>query len=66
MGRSKERADYRFVDILGGIETLDASYRRQNFSRHIHEGYTVGVIEAGAQRFFVREEIMLRLKTALF
>ena len=52
MGRSKERADYRFVDILGGIETLDASYRRQNFSRHIHEGYTVGVIEAGAQRFF--------------
>jgi AraC-like DNA-binding protein len=52
LGRSKERADYRFVDVLGGIETLDASYSRQIFSRHIHEGYTIGVIETGAQRFF--------------
>ncbi|MCL1125581.1 helix-turn-helix transcriptional regulator [Shewanella surugensis] len=47
-----ERADYHFTEELGGIERLDASYHKQNFSRHSHEGYTVGVIEEGAQRFF--------------
>ena len=37
---------------LGGVELLNASYHKQNFSRHSHEGYTVGVIETGAQRFY--------------
>lgn len=50
--KSTERADYFVTQELGGIELLDASYHKQNFSRHSHEGYTVGVIEEGAQRFF--------------
>lgn len=52
IAESKEIADYSFTDELGGIEILDASYHRQNFSRHSHEGYTVGVIKTGAQRFY--------------
>ncbi|WP_281222750.1 AraC family transcriptional regulator [Photobacterium sanguinicancri] len=49
---SKERADYKITDELGGLEILDAEYEKQNFSRHSHEGYTIGVIETGAQRFY--------------
>lgn len=48
----KERADFKITDELGGLEILDAQYEKQNFSRHSHEGYTIGVIETGAQRFY--------------
>lgn len=47
-----EVADFQIAKELGGLELLDASYNKQNFSRHSHEGFTVGVIEQGAQRFF--------------
>ena len=47
-----EFADFQIAKELGGLELLDASYNKQNFSRHSHEGFTVGVIEQGAQRFF--------------
>ncbi|NIY93869.1 AraC family transcriptional regulator [Vibrio diazotrophicus] len=50
--KSKESAKFQVADELGGIELLDAKYETQNFSRHSHEGYTVGVIERGAQRFY--------------
>jgi len=49
---NKEKAVYHYANDLGGIELLDANYHKQNFSRHSHEGYTIGVIESGAQRFF--------------
>jgi AraC-like DNA-binding protein len=48
----KEVAVFTLANELGGIELLDASYQKQNFSRHSHEGYTVGIIERGAQQFF--------------
>ncbi|MFM2479985.1 AraC family transcriptional regulator [Celerinatantimonas sp. YJH-8] len=48
----KEQATYSIAQELGGIEVLNAQYHYQNFSRHSHEGYTVGVIEQGAQEFF--------------
>jgi AraC-like DNA-binding protein len=50
--RSKEKAEYKVAEELGGIEILNAEYEKQNFSRHSHEGYTLGVIEQGAQRFY--------------
>ncbi|MCG9737342.1 AraC family transcriptional regulator [Shewanella insulae] len=50
--QAKEQANFSLANELGGIELLEASYQRQNFSRHCHEGYTVGVIETGAQRFY--------------
>ncbi|WP_434363008.1 AraC family transcriptional regulator [Parasalinivibrio latis] len=53
MGSSrKESATYKVAEELGGLEVLDASFERQTFSRHSHEGYTVGVIERGAQEFY--------------
>jgi len=52
MGNSKESARYHYAKELGGIELLNANYHKQNFSRHSHEGYTVGVIETGAQKFY--------------
>ena len=50
--RSKEKAEYKITEELGGLEILNAEYEKQNFSRHSHEGYTIGVIEHGAQRFY--------------
>ena len=49
---SKESASFHLANELGGLELLDAKYTHQNFSRHSHEGYTIGVIEKGAQRFY--------------
>lgn len=49
---SIEQAKFHVAKELGGLEILDAKYDKQNFSRHSHEGYTIGVIEQGAQRFY--------------
>lgn len=46
-----DKAEYRTLRELGGLECLKATYFRQHFSRHTHEGYTIGVIHEGAQRF---------------
>lgn len=48
----KDKADYSTAKVLGGLELLSAQYYRQNFAKHTHEGYTVAVIERGAQRFY--------------
>lgn len=48
----KESAIYSYAQELGGLEVLSASYHHQNFSRHSHEGYTIGLIDDGAQRFY--------------
>lgn len=36
---------------LSGVECMRASFRTQNFSRHFHDGYAIGVIEQGAMAF---------------
>ncbi|WP_286238635.1 AraC family transcriptional regulator [Neptuniibacter halophilus] len=51
MKTSREIANYHRVDELGGLEVLSARYEQQTFSRHTHAGYTLGVIDQGAQRF---------------
>jgi len=51
-GYMKDNADYTTASVLGGLELLSAQYYRQNFAKHTHEGYTVAVIEHGAQRFY--------------
>lgn len=48
----QEQTHFMHVDELGGLEVLQASYLRQTFSRHSHEGYCIGVIDDGAQRFY--------------
>ncbi|WP_394208927.1 AraC family ligand binding domain-containing protein [Enterovibrio calviensis] len=47
-----EHAKFDASPLLGGLELLQATYEKQAFSRHTHEGYTVGVIRQGAQRFW--------------
>ncbi|MFP8967905.1 AraC family ligand binding domain-containing protein [Pokkaliibacter sp. CJK22405] len=47
-----EQAHYLHAADLGGLDMLQARYEHQRFSRHAHEGYTIGVIDCGAQRFF--------------
>ncbi|TMN86536.1 AraC family transcriptional regulator [Pseudoalteromonas phenolica] len=49
---AKEQAKYHYADVLNGLEVVDAQYERQTFSKHVHEGYTIGLIEQGAQRFY--------------
>lgn len=48
----KEGATFKTASELGGLEFIEAKYKTHHFSRHSHEGYTIGVIEKGAQRFF--------------
>lgn len=48
----KDQAQFLRAEDLGGLELLHARYHQQRFSRHSHEGYTVGVIERGAQQFY--------------
>ena len=42
------------LPLLGGVLALCASYRTQRFSRHVHEEYALGRIEAGALSFRYR------------
>lgn len=49
---SQEQANYTYAQDLGGLPLLSASFKHQSFSRHVHEGYCIGVIDQGAQRFF--------------
>jgi len=47
-----EFADFKHLKELGGLELLKASYRHTQFSKHVHEGYCIGIIEDGAQAFY--------------
>lgn len=47
-----DHALFRYADDLGGLEQLEARYHQQRFSRHVHEGFCIGVIERGAQSFY--------------
>lgn len=48
----EEKADFKIANAFDGIEIVNAAYKAQAFSRHVHEAYTIGVIEQGAQRFY--------------
>lgn len=50
-----EKATFNVVQKLdtdAGIEIVEAQYRTHCFARHVHEGYTIGVVDIGAQRFY--------------
>lgn len=49
--KNSEHAKAWRVARLGGVELLHAQYVRQNFSRHFHRRYALGVMEKGAMRF---------------
>lgn len=51
MQSSIEQAIFQRHHELGGIETVEANFQHQNFSKHSHETYTINIIERGCQRF---------------
>ena len=51
---TNESVKYWRLAHLPGVELLRAKYTTQVFSRHIHEGYALGVIEQGALAFSYR------------
>jgi AraC-like DNA-binding protein len=52
-----EKVSFTIANAYDGIEIVNANYKAQEFSKHVHEGYTIGVIEKGAQRFYRSGEI---------
>lgn len=55
--KTKEKANFTIANAFDGLEIVHADYKGQEFSKHVHEGYTIGVIEKGAQRFYRSGEI---------
>jgi AraC-like DNA-binding protein len=50
----KERVKMWRVPALPRLDLMRATYIRQTFARHTHEGFAVGVIENGALGFYYR------------
>jgi AraC-like DNA-binding protein len=50
----QERTKFWQAQDLGELDLLHATYITHTFSRHIHEGYAIGVIERGAETFYYR------------
>ena len=53
-GISKQRVSYRCLPHLNGLELMRATYTGQCFSRHMHERFAIGVVEAGVGAFVYR------------
>jgi AraC-like DNA-binding protein len=51
-----ERAKFWRQPEFGNLELLRATYITHAFSRHIHEAYTIGVIEHGVEKFAYQGE----------
>jgi AraC-like DNA-binding protein len=51
-----ERAKFWRQPEFGNLELLRATYITHAFSRHIHEAYTIGVIEQGVEKFAYQGE----------
>lgn len=54
---SKERAVFWRDGALGGLELLRASYVTHSFAPHAHEGFAIGVVEMGGDRFLYRRSV---------
>lgn len=48
---SEEKAKFWREPALDNLEMLRATYVTHTFSRHTHDGYAIGVIEAGIEEF---------------
>jgi len=49
----------RYSTHLGDIDVMQARYVKQNFAKHYHEGYGLGVITSGAMEFNYRGEKLI-------
>lgn len=51
---TRERVKFWHAHELGKLELLHATYITHTFTRHIHEGFAIGIIERGAESFYYR------------
>lgn len=59
MTEEQEQAKFWLARDVGDFEVLRATYIRHSFSRHVHEGYAIGMIERGGEKFYYRGETHL-------
>lgn len=45
-------SSFSIIDCFNGLETVNAHYVDQHFSKHVHEGYAIGIITNGSQKFY--------------
>ncbi|GLQ72930.1 AraC family transcriptional regulator [Vibrio penaeicida] len=45
------KSEYSLIDAYDGIEFVSTVYGRQPFPLHHHEGYAIGMLDQGVQRF---------------
>jgi AraC-like DNA-binding protein len=50
----QEQTKFWQAQDLGKLDLLRATYITHSFSRHVHQGYAIGVIERGAETFYYR------------
>lgn len=50
----KEKVKFWQAQDIGGVDLLRATYFTHAFSRHVHNGYAIGIIERGAETFYYR------------
>lgn len=51
-----EQTKFWLAEDVSNLELLRATYITHAFSRHVHEGFAIGVIEKGAETFYYRGE----------
>jgi AraC-like DNA-binding protein len=47
-------SEFSMLDCYGGVESVNAHLKNEHFSKHVHEGYAIGVINSGLQKFDYR------------
>ncbi|HRV91723.1 MAG TPA: AraC family transcriptional regulator [Anaerolineae bacterium] len=50
----QEKVKFWQAQDIGGVDLLRATYFTHTFSRHVHNGYAIGIIERGAETFYYR------------
>jgi len=64
--QNKDKVKFWRAEDLGNVDLLNATYIQQIFSRHIHEEYSLGMIEAGGNEFYYRGETHLAAQGQVF
>ncbi|HRW03612.1 MAG TPA: AraC family transcriptional regulator [Caldilineaceae bacterium] len=54
MNRAQEKTHFWHDTTLNNLELLHATYVTHSFAPHTHEGYAIGVVTTGAERFAYR------------
>ncbi len=53
----QEHVKFWQAQDIGQLDLLHATYVTHVFSRHIHSGYAIGIVEKGAETFYYRGDI---------